>query len=87
MNSQTLPRFWDAYGSLRQDLRAATRKAFILWKANPFYPSLHFKRHKRDGNVWSIRITKGYRVLGYLEGDTVTWFWVGRHDEYDRLSS
>lgn len=27
----------------------------------------------------------GYRALGILEGDTLTWFWVGSHDEYERF--
>jgi hypothetical protein len=27
----------------------------------------------------------GYRALGLLKGDTVTWFWIGTHDEYERL--
>ena len=22
--------------------------------------------------------------LGILEGDTVTWYWIGKHDTYDR---
>jgi len=23
--------------------------------------------------------------LDLLKGDTVTWFWIGTHDEYERL--
>jgi hypothetical protein len=33
----------------------------------------------------SVRIGVGYRALGLLKADTVTWFWIGTHDEYDRL--
>ena len=87
MISRTLPRFWQAYYSLEGGVRTATRKAFRLWKANPLHPSLHFKCVRRESSVWSVRVTKGYRVLGVLEGDTVTWFWVGHHDNYDRLAS
>lgn len=87
MNSRTLPRFWDEYASLEPALRAATRKAFRLWKNNPFHPSLHFKCLNPEKNVWSIRVTKKYRALGVLRSDTVTWFWVGPHDEYDSLAS
>jgi hypothetical protein len=32
----------------------------------------------------SIRIGRDYRALGILEGDTVTWYWIGKHDTYDR---
>jgi len=30
-------------------------------------------------------VTEDYRVLGLLEGDTVIWYWIGRHEEYERL--
>jgi len=32
-----------------------------------------------------VRITRGYRALGILEGDTVTWFWIGSHKDYERF--
>jgi hypothetical protein len=28
---------------------------------------------------------KDYRAVGQLEEDTVIWFWVGSHAEYDQL--
>ena len=34
---------------------------------------------------WSAKVTEDYRALGIMEGDTVIWFWVGTHDEYERL--
>jgi len=30
-------------------------------------------------------VTLGYRALGLLEDEEVTWFWIGNHAEYDRL--
>ncbi|WP_449363080.1 ParE family toxin-like protein [Trichothermofontia sichuanensis] len=35
--------------------------------------------------IYSARISKSYRAIGQLDGDTVIWFWVGSHAEYDRL--
>lgn len=43
------------------------------------------KRVKESQPVYSVRIGLGYRALGLLKGDTVTWFWIGTHDEYDQL--
>ena len=74
MNSATLPSFWESYRSLDEDLKDRVRRAFRLWAENPFHPSLRFKCVNREENVWSVRITRGYRALGILEGDTVTWF-------------
>lgn len=84
MKSQTLPRFWDAYARLPENVRQAARKSFFLWRDTPFHPSLHFKCVNQEERIWSVRITLRYRALGILDGDTVTWFWVGNHQEYER---
>jgi hypothetical protein len=85
MKSQTLPSFWAAYQRLDENTRLRAQKAYRLWTANPFHPSLHFKCVIPEENVWSVRISRGSRALGPWEGDTVTWFWAGGHEEYDRF--
>ena len=85
MKSATLPSFWSAYGSLEEELRRRARKAYQLWAENPFHPSLHFKCINSDEGIWSVRVSLGYRALGVWEGDTVTWFWIGGHDEYEQF--
>jgi hypothetical protein len=52
---------------------------------NPAHPSLVFKRVKESQPLYSVRIGLTYRAIGLLKGDTVTWFWIGAHDEYDEL--
>jgi hypothetical protein len=49
--------------------------------------SLRFKCINSEENIWSVRITRGYRAIGILEGDTVTWFRIGSHDYYERFFS
>lgn len=85
MQSQTLPSFWDAYQSLDSKTRHSARKAYQLWSRNPFHPSLHFKCINDEENIWSVRITRSYRAIGILEKDTVTWFWIGSHDNYEKF--
>lgn len=87
MNSATLPSFWTAYRSLDEDTKRSARKAYWLWAENPFHPSLHFKCINQEEAIWAVRITRGYRAVGILQGDTVTWFWVGNHDDYERFFS
>jgi mRNA-degrading endonuclease RelE of RelBE toxin-antitoxin system len=84
MNSAVLPSFWKAYEKLDQEVKRRAQKAFHLWVENPFHPSLHFKCINVQENIWSVRISLGYRALGIWEGDTVTWFWIGNHDDYQR---
>ncbi len=87
MKSATLLSFWETYSSLNDDIKNRARKAYRLWKYNPFHPSLHFKCINQEESIWSVRITRGYRAIGILEDDTVTWFWIGKHDDYERFFS
>lgn len=87
MKSGTLPSFWEAYQSLDKNIKKSAIKAYQLWKENPFHPSLHFKCVNDEEDIWSVRITRSYRAVGILEVDTVTWFWIGSHDDYERLFS
>ncbi len=87
MRSNTLPSFWIAYRAMDERIRRRAQKAYRLWAENPYHPSLHFRCVNTGENVWSVRISRGCRALGVWEGDTVTWFWVGRHDDYERFFS
>jgi hypothetical protein len=85
MKSQTTLSFWQHYRALPPEIRQRARQAYKLWRDNPAHPGLFFKRVKESQSVYSVRIGVGYRALGLLKGDTVTWFWIGTHDEYERL--
>lgn len=87
MKSATLSSFWAKYRQLSSPVREGARKAYRLWAKNPFHPSLHFKCIDSEEGIWSVRVTRNYRALGVLEGDTVTWFWIGSHDDYERFYS
>jgi hypothetical protein len=67
MKSAVLPSFWAAYDILNADVKRRARKAYRLWVENPFHPSLYFKCVNREENVWSVRITRGYRALVFLK--------------------
>ena len=53
-------------------------------KTNPNHLSLHFKKVNK---YWSVRVGKAYRALGIEVKNGILWFWIGTHDEYDRLIS
>lgn len=82
MNSAANPRFWAAYRALPADVQRRARKAYALWRADPFHPSLHFKK---VGRLWSARIGTDYRALADVRGDTAYWVWIGSHADYDHL--
>jgi len=76
--------FWKAYEKLPAEVRRIADKNFDLLKADPFHPSLHFKK---VGRYWSVRAGIHYRALGTRHGDAMIWFWIGDHTTYDRLIS
>ena len=87
MISRTTRSFWRHLDALPADVRDQARKAFRLWRGDAAHPSLRFKRVHGSEPIYSVRVTRGYRALGLLEGDTVTWFWIGSHADYERLIS
>ena len=82
MKSHTTRGFREAFRALPPDVRQRARRAYRLWRANPDLPGLRFKRVGADV---SIRVGRGYRALGLIEGDTIYWYWIGKHDDYDRI--
>ena len=82
MKSQATRKFWILHRRLPAEIRRLSYKQYRLWIQNPRHPSLQFKKIY---SYWSARITDDYRALGIMEGDTVIWFWIGAHDEYELL--
>ena len=76
------PRFWQHYRNLPEAVRKLADKNFVLLKANPHHPSLHFKKIDR---LWSVRVGSHYRALGLDSHEAIVWFWIGSHAEYDKL--
>lgn len=85
MISQTTSKFWELYYKLPISVQEKANKAYQMWCENPDATGLYFKRVGKTRPVYSVRIGEDYRSLGLLHSDTVTWFWIGSHDEYMRL--
>jgi hypothetical protein len=81
MKSFATSDFWQAYAELSPEMKKKARKAYRLWQDDPFYPSLHFK--KVGKNLWSARVSGGFRALALKKGDDYYWIWIGTHDEYE----
>ena len=79
------PAFLELYRALPTQIREQARKTYRLWKADPTHPSLHFKRISQRIEAFSVRVGQGWRAVGLKNDDTMIWFWIGSHAEYDRL--
>jgi plasmid maintenance system killer protein len=85
LNSFTRPSFWRAYEKLDPRVREAARRAFRLFQANPYHPSLRFKALGGYEQVWSARVNEQYRAVGERSGDQIVWVWIGSHNDFDKL--
>jgi hypothetical protein len=85
LNSQVTDDFLACFAALPDAVKAQARKAYRLWRHDSTHPSLQFKPVHTREPVYSARVSLGWRVLGLWEGDTIYWFWIGSHADYDRL--
>lgn len=87
MISHTTARFRKHYENLPKNIREQAREAYKLFQQNPNHPSLRFKRVQSSKAIYSARISRDYRALGLLDNETIVWFWIGTHSDYDKLLS
>ncbi len=85
MNSILTEDFLECFARLLEELREQARRAYRLWRSNPAHPGLRFKPIGGHADLYSVRVGRGWRALGRRDGDTVTWFWIGSHADYDAL--
>lgn len=87
MKSHANPQFYKALDKLPLSVRQAARQVYKQFIQDPYHPSLHFKQVHPNKPIYSVRINIDYRAVGVRKGDTVVWFWIGSHADYDKLIS
>jgi hypothetical protein len=85
MNSRTTRRFRELLAALPAHVRRQAREAYRLFQQNPAHPGLRFKQVHADPPIYSAPVGIGYRAVGILDGDTIIWYWIGSHADYDKL--
>jgi hypothetical protein len=53
-----------------------------LLKNDPRHPSLHLKK---VGRFSSVRVGLHYRAVAVEVPGGLLWFWIGSHEEYNKL--
>lgn len=85
MRSKTTKAFRKRLAALPEEVQEQARRAYRQFADDPYHKSLQFKRVHTSIPLYSVRVSKGYRAVGQLDGDTVVWFWIGSHAHYDNL--
>jgi hypothetical protein len=84
MKSVATQDFWDLFESLPAEAQGLAVKTYSLWRENPRHPSLQFRPLRAHRDRYTVRIVARYRALARVEGEIVTWVWIGTHEEYNR---
>ena len=87
MKSRTTAKFRKAFSNLPNSVQKQARQAYRQFQQDPAHPSLRFKQVHPTLPIYSARVSKSYRAVGQRNGDTMLWFWIGSHAEYDKLLS
>ncbi len=85
MISRTSESFRRDFALLPDRIKQLTRDAYGVFKVNPNHPSLKFKKLPPHEDIWSVRINNSYRAVGRWKDDTMVWFFIGSHADYDKL--
>ena len=85
MKSVRTKQFHELFAQLPHDVQKQAIEAYRIFKENPYHPSLHFKCINKEKSRYSVRVNKSYRAVGTWKGDTIFWYFIGTHADYDHL--
>lgn len=80
-------RFWESFYDLTSNQKNAARRAWSVFKKNPFDPRLRpHKIHRLSTQygrtIFAVEIEANLRAVFYVEGDLVITVDIGTHDIY-----
>ncbi|HEV7403590.1 MAG TPA: hypothetical protein VGO11_11710 [Chthoniobacteraceae bacterium] len=80
-------RYWEKFYALPSGQKESVRRAWKIFKGNPFDPRLRtHKIHKLSAfygrTIYAVEIEGDLRVVFYVEGDVVVTVDIGSHDVY-----
>lgn len=89
MNYQfrAVERFWKNFYRLSASQKESVRRAWVIFKSDPFHPSLctheiHGLSAKAKHTIYSVVIEADLRALFRIDGDWVTTLDIGTHKLY-----
>jgi len=79
--------FIENFSCLEKQIQKQADKQILIFKSNPFYPSLHTEKLiPKSKEVWSFRIDKKYRIaFEFIDKNTILFLTIGPHDWVYRI--
>lgn len=83
MKSIFTERFWVNYEKYFSDFQEIILDKVEEWETEPFRPVLDYIKISPVNDIWSIKIiNRKVRLFGIKDGNTMTWFFIGSHEEF-----
>ena len=81
--------FKERFAQLPAKIQDAAKDAYRLFLSDPYSPQL--RNHElHDGNKGrhrkasrAVSVTRRYRAIYTIDGDTYVWYWIGSHEDYN----
>lgn len=78
--------FWPKYYALPKNVRDRADRRYQILREHPNHSALAFAKRCDSPPLYKANVDRQYRVLALeVEPDVYQWFWIGEHDEYERL--
>ena len=79
--------FWERFYDLSSNQKASTRRAWEIFKANPFDPRLRTHKINKLSSlygktIYAVDIEGDLRAVFFIEGNCVVTVDIGTHDIY-----
>jgi hypothetical protein len=84
--------FRERFDRLDERIQRLAVAAFELFLHNPAHPSLHHhplddtRRGQHRPSSFAVSVTKQYRAIYVVDGETNVWYWIGSHNDYNTFT-
>lgn len=85
MRSVRTEEFQKRFRKLPPKVQKKALAAYRRWRDDPGHPGLRYKRVGTSDPLYSARIDDDFRAVAFVREGVAVWFWIGPHDEYERL--
>lgn len=85
MRSRRIKSFRKLFARLPWQVQQDAIIAYNMFRDDPYHPSLHFKQIDPLDSIYSVRIGRSYRAIGRYENGVILWYWIGSHEDYNKL--
>jgi hypothetical protein len=87
MISVTTEKFRICFSKLPKNIQLLAQKNYKIWMKDNYHPSVKFKQVHQIKPIFSARVGLAYRAIGVKQDETIIWFWIGSHSDYNNLLS